>query len=334
MGNHKTIFFKKGQYLAIAILAALAQQTSFAQQTAFCPLNQDLLQQVPSASSDPKVKLNETVFTRIGKGKNNTVQGMAVNDARKRFYLLNMSGKPEQGVLNLFTNDGKNHKTAVSAEWPSDWIGHQGITYDPVGKKIWVSGGHRIYDYGRYVVSLHYRADNLPDDIQPVKVFPNTYAKRISTMPTISPDGRYLVVRGELKNQMVIRVFDRQKRDFGKYVNVMNHYAYEWPVPVNLISETAPLQATATDGAYVYLLSGGIDSQNKKLYVYTLDGKPVQTIDNLTIGKEHSQEPKGTWEPEGLMIDPAHPHQLAILFGTGQTGHRIARMYTVSVCQP
>lgn len=327
--------FLKKTTLCLAIFTCLFAQQSFAQQNT-CPLNADLLQKSPAITSSGNVNTrpNETVFTRIGKGKNRTVQGVAIDHDHRKLYLLNVTGTPELGVINLFNEDNKKEKIAADAQWPSKWIGHQGIAYDPVGKKIWVSGGHRIDDYGRYVVSFHFRSDNLPTDIQPVKVFPNTYRKRISTMPALSPDGRYLVVRGELNDQMVIRVFDRQKKDFGKYVNVMQHAAYEWPVPASLFSDDNPLQASATDGKYVFLLSGGLDKQDKKLYVFTLEGKPVQTLDHLTLGKEHSLEEKGTWEPEGLMIDPAHPDQLNILFATGQIGHRNARMYTVPICHP
>lgn len=315
------------------IVTCLCAQQSFAQQS-MCPLNADLLQQNPpiTQATDKSVLPVETILMRIGKGKNNTVQGIAIDDIRHHLFSLNVTGNPEQGVINEFAEDGKSTRKAVSAGWSSDWIGHQGLAYDPIGKKLWVAAGHRIDDYGRYVVSLRYRADNLPTDIQPVKVFPNTYKKRISTMPAMSPDGRYLIVRGEIKDQMVIRVFDRNKKDFGKYVNMSSHVAFEWPVPANLVSEKAPLQAMATDGTYVYLLSGTLDSEDKKLYVMTLDGKPVQTLDHLTIGKEHSVEVKGTWEPEGLMIDPAHQNELNVLFATGPIGHRIARMYTVPIC--
>lgn len=326
---------KKMSTLLLAAFACVYVQSGFAQQSA-CPLNADLLQKTPPVTSakNAVARPDEIVLTRIGKGKNRTVQGVAVDDTHHKLYLLNVTGDPEQGVINLFTDDNKKEKTAEESQWPSNWIGHQGIAYDPVGKKIWVSGGHRIDDYGRYVVSLRFRSNNLPTDIQPIKVFPNTYKKRISTMPALSPDGRYLVVRGELNDQMVIRVFDRQQKDFGKYVNIMQHAAFEWPVPATLISESSPLQASATDGTYVYLLSGSLDKQDKKLYVYTLEGKPVQTLDHLTLGKEHTLEDKGTWEPEGLMIDPKHTDQLKILFATGPIGHRIARMYTVPICHP
>ncbi|RZK48066.1 MAG: hypothetical protein EOO99_11500 [Pedobacter sp.] len=314
------------------------------------PLNAYLLQQETSNSSqhsffstnDNKAKSGTSLksaytLKRVGAGKNNVVQGIAIDHKAKYLYTINVIGTPSKGVINRYRYDQTETKTAIDAQEPSDYIGHQGVTVEPQSSKLWASAGSIVKNHGWYAVRFNYHANAQPKNMQEVKLFGKGYSKGTNSMPTFSPDGKYLVARSAIKKDgqsyNVIRVFDLNKINLDSQKDLSNNYLYEWNVNLDLTPKNFPFQGMATDGKYVYMISGYGTANNNKLQVYTLQGELVQKLQNVTVGKEQALELRSDnhWEPEGLAIANNPTMNLYMIFATGEKGRRKAFVYSVNI---
>ncbi len=313
------------------------------------PLDESLLQKemqtLPQArvfsnhlsTNNTSMPKTQFMLKRVGSAKNAVVQGIAIDPRTKYIYTTNVTGKPSKGVINRYRLDDKNNKTALDAQQPSEYIGHQGITVEPQSSKLWASAGPGIKNHGWYAVRFAYQPNGKAKNIQTIKLFDKGYTKGTNSMPTFSPDGKYLVARSAVKKDgqsfNIIRVFDTSKFNLNTTTDLSKNYLYEWSVDKSLTPTGFPFQGMATDGKYIYMISGYGNPNNKKLHVYTLQGKQIQNIQNLTLGKHEAFNDgiQSTWEPEGLAVTTTPQKQLMVIFATGDKGKRNARVYSIDI---
>lgn len=303
------------------------------------PLDAGVLQQDIAVNNKVgKVSdINIVTLIRKGKGKNNVVQGIAVDSTKGLLYSLHDIGQPNQGVVNRFNFNSSDQKqiSAQDNQLPTDLIGHQGITVDPRTGLIWVSAGAKIVDASLKIVGFNYVPNGQPNQAQIVQLFDKTYKTKGYTMPVFTPDAKYLFVRAYKNKQEIVRVFDLSKVRLENGADLSQSYLYEWSIDPDLTKNKYAFQAMTSDGKYIYLLSGGVgdqNSDNKRLYVYSIDGKLIQKLDQLTLGKYDrlSYGREGHWEPEGLAIDILHK-QLLVMFAVGDKTKRLAIVYKVPI---
>ncbi|WHP07237.1 MULTISPECIES: phage baseplate protein [Acinetobacter] len=303
------------------------------------PLDAGVLQQDIAVNNKVgKVSdMNIVTLIRKGKGKNNVVQGIAVDSTKGLLYSLHVVGQPNRGVVNRFNFNSLSPAqiTAQDNQSPTDIIGHQGITVDPRNGLIWASAGASITDASWKIIGFNYSPNGEPKNVRTVQLFDKNYKKSGYTMPVITPDARYLIVRSRKNKQEVMRVFDLTKVKLENGTDLSQSYLYEWSIDSDLIKNKYAFQAMTSDGKYIYLLSGGVgdqNSDNKRLYVYSIDGKLIQKLDQLTLGKYDrlSYGREGHWEPEGLAIDILHK-QLLVMFAVGDKTKRLAIVYKVPI---
>ena len=278
----------------------------------------------PSSLSTPSITLQ-----RKGAGKNNVVQGIALDQKRDLAYTMHVTGNPEKGAINRFNfNTSTSFIQSKDVQLPSSMIGHQGITVDPATGDLLTSAGKDIKNRGWHIVRFRYTPNAVPT-FQIIPVFTKGYSKGANAMPSFSPDGRYLVIRGNKDKTNIIRVYERPNLES----LATQKPRYEWAVTSGLTSENYPFQALTTDGRYVYMLSGnGNPNLLKRLHIYTIQGQLVQKIDNLSLGQAEAKQmgSASVWEPEGLTFNLAD-NQLYIFYGVGEKGKKLGRIYKVQV---
>ena len=266
-----------------------------------------------------------------GPGKNNVVQGVAIDQESNVLYTLHVTGKPDKGVINRFNYPLEKTAYAGSYQTPSALIGHQGITVDERTQWLWSSAGKAYDSPGRYINGFRFSNNSL-DDANFVKVYGDDFRDYGYTMPVLSPSSKFLVVNAFKKGKYYVRVFDTQKIDLYHSDNIDGKQVFEWVIDSGLVRDKYFLQAMASDGKYVYLFGGGDNKLDKRLYIYTISGELVQKIDHFTLGKEDALKSgaEAHWEPEGLVYDQKS-RSLLFLFANGDKGARFATLYKVKV---
>ncbi|WP_347453542.1 hypothetical protein [Acinetobacter thermotolerans] len=302
-------------------------------ETMAIPLNQNYLEQKPTFFSSLATENSSKpiILLRKGAGKNNVVQGMAIDSKHKTLYTLHVTGKPEKGAINCFKiNDKTKQWTASDNQLPSDLIGHQGITIDPVSGSLYSSSGPGVKNKGWHIIQFTYKPNALPEQTKIIKVFDEKYNKNLNTMPSISPDGKIMVVRGKKGKTNIIRIYSLPK--IKNRTNITSGFDHEWEVDPTFTKDDRPFQALTTDGKYVYILSGRGNLLPKHLYVYNLSGKIIQKINNFHLGLKEAKSAGNSshWEPEGLAIDGVR-NELNILFAVGDKGQRTAHLHRVKI---
>ncbi|EFE0636774.1 hypothetical protein Q5506_24275 [Escherichia coli] len=280
---------------------------------------------------DDSYVLKKIKLYRLGSGRNNVVQGVVIDNKRRNLYTLHMSGKPEKGVVNVFFIDEKSNQiTAHSFQKPTDFIGHQGLTYDCNSGYLVSSTGEAFTSRGWFVTHFKYNHQAFPHDMKFTKVFDAPYKPHLSTMPTLTLDAKYLIVRSKLKTRELLRVYDTEKVDFRNSIDISSEENLEWFIDEGLTKDGYVLQAITADNKYIYLLSGGKNRESKRLYIYTLTGKLIRKFNNVTIGKQDAIKSgkEKHWEPEGLAID-SKSKSLVIMYALGDYKKRFAQLYYV-----
>lgn len=267
-----------------------------------------------------------------GPGKNNVVQGLAINYSTHTLFTLHVTGKPDHGAINRFDLPFIDDMTATDSQSPSLLIGHQGFTVDQRTGLIWSSAGKALDNPGWFITSFRYQENITDSDVHNVKVFNETFRNYGYTMPVITPSSKNLIVNGFKEKKFYIRVFDLKNIDLDGLASIDGLQKYEWPVDNALVKDKFFLQAMASDDKYVYLFSGDSSLKSKRLYVYTLSGKLVQKSDDITLGKEDaiSGGTEGHWEPEGLVYD-SKTNSLLFMFANGDKGKRYATVYRLPI---
>ncbi|WP_407304787.1 hypothetical protein [Acinetobacter sp.] len=292
-------------------------------------LEQDLDSPEPANFGDAAQPIT---LIRTGLGNDHIVQGLALNHTHNFLYTTHVTGNPEQGVINRFKIHSSNLWTAQDAQKPSSLIGHQGISVDPQRDFIFASAGAGIPNKGLYMVKFQYIPNAAPSQIQVIQVFDKTYNTITNTMPSITPDGKYLLVRGNKNKINVIRIFKLDLITQKNLTNICFLYEEEWPIDSSFTHDKSAFQGLSTDGTYVYLLSGNKNKGPKRMYVYDLTGKLIQKMDQVTLGHFDSLSNQAIqyWEPEGLTVDSLN-HQLYILYTIGNTGQFLGRIYRMKI---
>lgn len=278
-------------------------------------------------------KSNYADLIRTGVAKNTVVQGLALDTNRQQLYTIHSFGHPQTPVINRFSYDSKSNTLKASdAQKPSLYIGHQGITVDSRTGLLLASAGENVPNDGLNIIGFKYNPNSDVQNPIIIKVFNDDYNKNTYTMPSISPDHRFLVVRNIKNGKNVVRGYDLSKISLDHSQDISGQATFEWPIDQSLYRGKYALQALTTDGHYVYLMSGSTNTQNKKIQAYTLQGKLVQNLDSITLGKRESlftdSGAEGHWEPEGLAID-SNNHQLLVLFAVGSDKNSTGRLYRV-----
>lgn len=179
-----------------------------------------------------------------------------------------------------------------------------------------------------------------------VIVFPPQYNAKNETIPTISSDNKFLIVRGRTKSRvMFIRVFelDKIEKDIknnnSETVDVSPKYKYTWLLPTStLINDDAslrPLQAMASEGTHVSILYGNAKINSKTLFTYTMNGKLINKNTSINMGKDMAEADQGGYfyEPEGISFLPNTSKYDAIpyiLFVSGKGNSHINRIFEVT----
>lgn len=290
------------------------------------PLNQQYLSQPLTGNGGEPVTL-----IRKGVGKDRVVQGLAIDPTHKFIYSSNVTGNPEKGVINRFHMKSSHVLYAIDAQLPFAYIGHQGITVDADSGTLYTSTGSAVKNHGWYITKFTYNKNEIPTDFKVIRIFDNSYSKKISAMPSISPDNKILAIRARKNQKNYVRIYDFN--EFKKNEDQADKLPYnEWIVDDGLTKDNYPFQAITTDGKYIYLMSGKSDKLPKRLYIYDLKGKIVQKIDNLRIGYDDAFDfsQSGAWEPEGLAIDNKSK-ELLLFFALGDAGSRIGRIFRMKI---
>ncbi|EPV3051065.1 hypothetical protein ACV3GL_002676, partial [Escherichia coli] len=268
---------------------------------------------------------------RLGKGRNNVVQSFVIDNKTDILYTLHVTGKPEKGVVNNFVlGKGSNQITAYSFQNPTEFIGHQGLTFDYNSRYLVSSAGDAFSYKGWFITHFKYAEQDLPYDMKFTKVFDRPYNTRVNTMPVLTLDAKYLIVRSKLNGRNLLRVYNSEKVDFRNESDISSEENSEWFIDKDLTKDNYVLQAITADNKYIYLLSGGTNRESKRIYIYTLKGELVRKFNNVTVGKKDSLKSgkEKHWEPEGLSID-SKSKSLVIMYALGDHKKRFAQLYYI-----
>lgn len=324
--------------LTVSLLAL-----SFYCTSAYClPLNQNLLEKpIDSVDQNPSFfkgfkkntpSITSTLLIRTGVGKNTILQGLTLDSSNQQLYTIHSFGKPETPVINRFSYTQSKQLTALDAQKPSLYLGHQGLTVDPITHQLWASAGAAVENKGLYIVGFQYQPDSEIKDPILIKVFNEDYDKETYTMPVITPKRDYLVVRNKKDKHTIIRVFKIKEDTLNTSRDLSTSALYEWKIDNNFHKGKYAFQGMSSDGKYVYLLGGSANELNKKIYVYTLDGQPVQQLSAVTVGGRDSlvkaNQGGNHWEPEGIAIDSIRK-EMILLFAVGTTKNSFGQLYKI-----
>lgn len=302
--------------------------------SATIPLNTHHLEQNFDSSSPPNLgdTAQSITLIRTGLGNDHIIQGLALDHRHGLLYTTHVEGTPEQGVINRFKIYSSNLWTAQDAQKPSALFGHQGIAVDPLSDCIFASAGSAIPNKGWYMVKFQYMSNAGPSNTQVIQVFDKTYNQMTNTMPSITPDGKYLLMRGNKNRINVIRIFKLDLITQKNLTDIRFLYEDEWPIDSGFTHDKSAFQGLTTDGKYVYLLSGNKNKGPKRIYVYNLTGKLIQKMDHVTLGHFDilSNPAIQYWEPEGLTVDSQN-YQLYILYTIGNNGQFLGRIYRMKI---
>ncbi|MCP1661135.1 phage baseplate protein [Neisseria perflava] len=266
----------------------------------------------------------------------NTVQAIASDNRRSVLYAAKVvKAKPETVVLTAYRYDGGNTLKPWHMFMPSENLGHQGLAVQQThnGIYFWGSQSSAVKNWGFYVIRFRVDSDGQVADVTPFRLFPDkTYRNAGNTTPTVSADNRYLIARGRLqeKGYSAIHVFDLA----GISPDLPQPLA-EWALPPSFTAHHYPFQGMASDGRFVYLISGDGDTGfDKQMLIYTLQGQQVFATDKLQTGKADAMATgKGeSWEPEGLnLMRLGQRDYLNVSINAGNPGRRSTFIYRIAL---
>lgn len=292
-------------------------------------------------SCDVIFKQGELAYelNRVGQGKNNVVQAHTFSG--NYIYTQHVTGKPEFGVINQFTllnNKHSGNLNAQSASQISSLIGHQGLATQTLKNGdtlLWTSANSNLAEYGTKVVRIRYNSNGDMTEVNIYQLFDiQNYRIKGSTTPTISTDGKWLIVRGYLKqgkqSRSEIRLFPLSYfTDDGDY---SPFYVKRFLLD-DVVSrdKNYPLQSIASDGKHIFVYAGFYQPDvKKKLYCYSLQGELLAVNDDVQVGKEMAlSDGKGQhYEPEGLAFEKINGiNTLTMGVASGDKGARKYRIW-------
>lgn len=285
--------------------------------------------------------LNETStfqYNLVKKGPGSSRAIQSVDEAHGNLFSLHVnSSSPDQfAIINKY--NGSDASTLTSVRYTKDVypsVGHQGLTYEKTVTKTKTDGNGNTYTA---TVDIFWSSKMRDEDkivrfevwddpqdssnllvgnLQEVVVWPEDGGAG-SASPSISLDGQYMVVEDVDNASGRIRVFELYDltNSNGNLVEADPIHEFylgseSLPVPKPGGGYTArPLQAVASDGEFIYVISGyGGANDPKSFAKYTLDGTRL-AYNTFEIG-----DTGGHLEPEGLFF--TENGQLAVSVSTG-----------------
>lgn len=256
-------------------------------------------------------------LTRLGTGKGNAVQSIAVDEIRGDLYTIHVTGSPQKSVINRFNLYGDVVQTAIDCSPTNQSLGHQGLGLEYLEDgniKLWTSAP-RVDGQGTNVVRFDYTIgapgenNATTGNIETFQLFPTDPTANQNTTPCISYCNRYLIAKN---NEVVngvdgswIRVFDLEDIREGGAGNYSDKYLVEFFVQVTNGSGVIGFQGMACDGAYIYVLGGGYDiADDYTIAVYSLTGEFIGEHRDINVGRADAAAVSGTsvYEPESFAI--------------------------------
>lgn len=273
---------------------------------------------------------NSLRLLRNGPGSNHVIQGIALDQKNSFIYTLHVTGNPENGVINRFSYTDDNSATATAIQLPSNLIGHQGISVNPQDGNLYSSAGSAVENRGWHITHFTFKPNSKPINLTILKVFGDGYNKTTNSMPTFTPDGKHLIVRGKKGIKNILRIYNMKEQSYERDLSSASYT--EWSLDPILTSGGYYLQAITADNKYIYLLSGKDDLLPKRILIYDLNGKLININNDVVIGLDIAKA-SGTeqhWEPEGMAYD-INNKNLLIAFSVGDKGNRKAVIFFVSM---
>lgn len=293
-------------------------------------------------------------LNRVGVSPNNVIQSHAFDEKNGKIYTIHTSKTVVRGedysVINRYDLGPGGEETATDSSAPTNLVGHQGLAVenDAAGNTwLWSSAPSKGPDGpgGAFAVRFKYNPNGAVSNLQRFRLFPGDGTG--SSTPTISSDGKYLIVKynawkkGEPnRSRYRIRLFDLQTISAGGPGDYSAQAAYDWNVgPEATDSQMdlgfrAPLQNIASDGKLVYVLLGTADMIHRNVVaVYSLDGKFQGLNPNMVVGKQDAaSDGRGRhYEPEGMVfLNRGGSLVLTLGVASGDRGGRVYRIYEMA----
>ena len=281
------------------------------------------------------------VLTAQGTGAGNVFQSFVEDPYEQALYTHHITGSPERSVLQKFESTGKRTQTSYRyLSTPTASIGHQGlsIAYSSSGVRWFFSSAtqddtNNVDKIRRFQVADSGVSDLSISNTGLITVF-NGVGGGYAT-PTVSLDGQWMIVENSRSGSSAvtqIKVYDIDTvLDAANGADISDDYTYFWDMDI-VHGSTQPLQGMASDGNYIYFISGDSSTSTaNKLEVWTLDGVKVREVSDFTVGEATAlADDTGTdaYEPEGLgwLWHNGRP-MLAVLNASGDSGNRKNRIW-------
>ena len=220
----------------------------------------------------------------------------------------NVFGSTEETTINKYELDGDGTPNHLS-ESNEIYVGHaQDLSIEYIDEsdfRLWTSnqngdGASRINFNGQGTTFTSY------------SLLPSGYS---SSTPTVSTNGKYLVIRGyqsSINRIFVYYLSDVINSNGGAGVTPILEFDTH---PDQNNTQTMKFQGILCDNDVIYCLTGyNTTGVNKLLYAYTLKGE-VLFKKELTTGRDWAMGIGSKWEPEGMAIYHPHPNIKCLLIG-------------------
>jgi hypothetical protein len=280
---------------------------------------------------------------RVGVSPNNVVQSHSFDPKNGYIFSLHQSttfnGKRPYAVINRYAAGQSVDEQAIDSAVPTDQIGHQGLAVEPTTGRLWASAPE-TKGSGIGATRFSYVPNSSIKDVQSYQLFP--VGTGGSTTPTVSTDGRLLIVKandwrgnGPKRSSYKIRVFDLPELVRQGPGDYSSKYMREWTLSEEVTEADAngyrpPLQALASDGRFIYVLLSAADMDHKSVVgKYTVDGKFVGSAP-LDIGKRDALEDGSGKHFEGeslAFLSTGSGNVLTVGIASGDKGARKFRIY-------
>ncbi len=252
-------------------------------------------------------------------GYTSVFQGFVFDNKNGHLYVSNktggISGNPnETTMITKYELDGDGKPDEVSHSQTTLNVGHaQDLSIEYVDEsdfRLWTSNSN-----GDGVSRINFNGNSTT--FTSYTLLPSGYS---SSTPTVSTNGKYLVVRGyqsSINRIFVYYLSDVINSAGGAGVTPFLEFDTH---PDQNNTNTMKFQGILCDNDVIYCLTGYSQiTVNKLLYAYTLKGELISKKE-ITTGKTWAEN-KGSilsqkkWEPEGLALYNPHPNIKCLLIG-------------------
>lgn len=255
---------------------------------------------------------------------NESNQGFCFVQNTKELLLLTLT--KQKKIENSSVSYLIDSKLKFSFQDPD--IGHQGITLeaDNINQLIfWTSAKDAPDTAIRFDITKNGELISK----KKFKVFDKNIFSKNDTMPTITPDKKFIFFRGRTSSRdMFIRKYNLS--DLIKFKeNIIPQIEYvEFNLsPSNLKypdGTLRPLQAISADSEKLYVLYGDAKLNQKAIFIYTFNGDLIKIDDKVKVGLIDKKT--NYYEPEGISYS-AERNAIYVLFITKINSTKIGSIY-------